>query len=153
MKRVSSIFGSSALAVLFVVSAAGAAAQGKPAHAPRAGAGHRAASQPSGGAFRGIAEKLGTTPDALESAYQAAKQANPELKRGQFVSANMVAHNLSEKHPTITTQAILDGLKSGKSLGQVLQGSGLSASEAEEAERQADRDVKAAVREGPKEQH
>lgn len=161
MKRVSSIFGGSALAVLFVVSPVGAAAQGKPAHAPRAGAGHRAASQPSGGAetgksseaFRGIAEKLGTTPDALESAYQAAKQANPELKRGQFVSANMVAHNLSEKHPTITTQAILDGLKSGKSLGQVLQGSGLSASDAEEAERQADRDVKAALREGPKEQH
>jgi hypothetical protein len=31
------------------------------------------------------------------------------------------AKNLSGKYPNVTTQAILDGLKSGKSIGQTLQ--------------------------------
>ena|SRR5258706_4022984 len=100
----------------------------------------------SSDSFKGIAAKLGTTPDALQSSYEAAKQANPKLSRGQFVSANMVAHNLSSKNPTITTQAILSGLQSGKSMGQTLQGLGLSAKLAEDAERQARRDAAEAQR-------
>jgi len=100
----------------------------------------------SSDSFKGIAAKLGTTPDALQSAYEAAKQANPKLSRGQFVSANMVAHNLSSKNPAITTQAILSGLQSGKSMGQTLQGLGLSAKDAEAAEHQARRDAAEAQR-------
>ncbi len=96
--------------------------------------------------FRGVAKKLDMTPDAFASAYQTAKQANPKLTRGQFMSANMVAHNLGDKNSAITTDAILDGLKSGKSLGQTLQGLGLSATEAKEAERQADKDTRAAAK-------
>ena len=96
--------------------------------------------------FRGIASKLNTTPEALESAYAAAKQANPKLTRGQFVAANMLAHNLGEKNPGITTQAILDGLKSGKSIGQTLQSLGLSAKDAAAAQRQADREAKTAAK-------
>ena len=125
-----------------------AAAQ-KPAHAPRSQ--HRAATSSSMASkpkdhdpFRGIAAKLNTTPEALQSAYETAKQANPKLTRGQFVAANMVAHNLSAKNPNITTQAILDGLQSGKSIGQTLQSLGLSAPEATAAERQAKRDARAA---------
>src|SRR3989442_11640609 len=57
--------------------------------------------------FQGVAKKLGMMPDALESAYQTAKQANPNLKRGQFVAANILALNLGSKNPAITTQAIL----------------------------------------------
>jgi predicted amino acid dehydrogenase len=91
--------------------------------------------------FRGIAAKLGTTPDALESAFATAKAANPKLTRGQFVSANMVAHNLGSKNPAITTQAILSGLQGGKSLGQTLQGLGLSADAAGDAEKQARHDA------------
>lgn len=94
--------------------------------------------------FKGIATKLGTTPDALQSAYETARTANPKLTRGQFVSANMLSHNLSAKNPAITTQAILDGLKSGKSIGQTLQGLGLNQKDAEDAERQARRDAAAA---------
>src|SRR6266568_3912319 len=94
----------------------------------------------------GAAKKLDMTPDAFASAYQTAKQANPKLTRGQFISANMVAHNLGDKNSAITTEAILDGLKSGKSLGQTLQGLGLSATEAKEAERQADKDTRAAAK-------
>jgi len=103
-----------------------------------------AAPKSNSDSFKGIAAKLGTTPEALQTAYDAAKAANPKLSRGQFVSANMVAHNLGSKNPAITTQAILDGLKSGKSLGQTLQGLGISAKDAEAAERQAKRDATAA---------
>jgi len=148
MKLTSSLC-STALACGLALGMYTTAAAQKPAHAPRSQ--HRAAG-PSGMAatpkphdtFRGIAAKLNTTPEALQTAYEAAKQANPNLKRGQFVAANMLAHNLSEKNPSITTQAILDGLKSGKSIGQTLQGLGLSAADAREAQRQADRDAKEA---------
>jgi len=100
--------------------------------------------------FRGVAKKLDTTPDALETDYLAARQANPKLTHGQFVAANMVAHNLSAKNPNITTQAILDGLKSGKSLGQTLQSLGLSDKEAKEAEASAKREAKQAEHDADK---
>jgi len=125
-----------------------AAVAQKPAQTPRSHrAGNPSATAPTAKAhdsFKGIAAKLGTSPADLETAYLAAKQANPNLKRGQFVAANMLAHNLSEKNPSITSQAILDGLKSGKSIGQTLQGLGLSAPDARQAQRQADRDAKEA---------
>ena len=94
--------------------------------------------------FRGIAEKLNTTPDALEQAYAAARQANPKLTRGQFIAANMLARNLGAKNPSITTDAILAGLKSGKSIGQTLKSLGVADKEADEAERAADKDAKGA---------
>ena len=56
----------------------------------------------------------------------------------------MLAKNLGTKNPAITTMAILDGLKSGSSIGQTLHSLGLSESEAKEAERAADREVKEA---------
>ena len=92
--------------------------------------------------FRGIANKLGTTPDALRAQYQAALAANPNLKFGQFVAANVVASNLNATHPNITTAAILSGLQSGKSLGQTLQDLGLSSSDAKQAEKEAKREIK-----------
>jgi hypothetical protein len=92
--------------------------------------------------FRGIAAKFNTTPDALEAAYQQAKATNPKLTRGQFVAANMLGHNLSGKG--ITTDKLLAGLASGKSMGQTLQGLGLSDHETQDAEAAADRDVREA---------
>ncbi len=149
MKETSNLNRTSALALGLALGLCTAAVAQKPAQAPRTS--HRMGNQSSMAAsskprssFRGVAAKLNTTPEALESAYQTAKQGNAKLTRGQFVSANMVAHNLAEKNPSITTQAILDGLKSGKSLGQTLQGLGLSATEATEAEKQAEQDAKAA---------
>jgi hypothetical protein len=56
----------------------------------------------------------------------------------------MIAHNLGAKNPSITTSAILSGLQSGKSVGQTLQGLGLSADQAADAEKQARRDAAAA---------
>jgi len=56
----------------------------------------------------------------------------------------MLANNLGSKNPSITTQAILDGLQSGKSIGQTLQSLGLSAKDAKEAERAAARDAREA---------
>jgi hypothetical protein len=134
-----------------------AAAQAKPAHPTpvRRSSMTRPSTPPSNApkasgseSFRGVANKLGTTPDALESSYQTAKQANPKLSRGQFVAANILAQNLSSKNPAITTQAILSGLQSGKSIGQTLQSLGLSADQAKDAEKQARRDAVAAQRSG-----
>ena len=152
-------FAAAALASLYALAAAPAAAQ-HPAraqapvpHAKPGAAAHPAQPAPHTPeaeradnlkSFRGISSKLNTTPEALESAYEAAKQANPKLTRGQFIAANVLAQNLGAKHPGITTAAILDGLKSGKSIGQTLHSLGLSASEAKEAEREADREVREA---------
>ncbi|SRR6266545_2083310 len=144
------------IALALATPAAPAAAQ-RPARPPAQTHGARPAtaqrpatmSRASGGgsrttSFKGIATKLNTTPDAMEAAYKEALQANPKLRRGQFVAANVLAQNLVDKHPAITTQAILDGLKAGKSIGQTLQGLGLSAADAQAAQRSADREIRAA---------
>lgn len=89
--------------------------------------------------FTGVAKQLGTTTQALEDAYKAALATNPKLTRGQFVAANMLAKNLGTAHPNVTTQAILDGLAGGKSIGETLQGLGLTADEAQQAEAEANR--------------
>jgi hypothetical protein len=94
--------------------------------------------------FRGIAAKLNTTPEALQYAFESARSANPKLSRGNFIAANVLAGNLGARHPNITTQAILSGLQSGKSVGQTLQSLGLSASEAKQARRAANNDTKVA---------
>ena len=91
--------------------------------------------------FKGIANKLGTTSDILERDYQTALAANPKLTRGQFVAANVLAKNLGDKNPAITTPAILDGLKSGKSIGQTLQALGVKANDARDAQRAANREI------------
>ncbi|HYJ45625.1 MAG TPA: hypothetical protein VEV81_03355 [Pyrinomonadaceae bacterium] len=92
--------------------------------------------------FQGIARKLDTTPETLRTQYEAALAANPNLKFGQFVAANVVADNLGATHSNITTSAILAGLQSGRSLGQTLQDLGLSDSEAKTAEKEAKRQIK-----------
>jgi hypothetical protein len=142
------------------VSAAAQHPQHPPAAAPHvkgAAAGHEAAPKTPAAkpteetkGFRGIAEKLHTTPQALEAAYDAAKAANPKLTHGQFIAANVVAQNLGEKNPAITTQAILDGLKSGKSIGQTLHSLGVSDKEADEAEKAADKAAKEAEQDADK---
>src|SRR5256712_11860022 len=92
--------------------------------------------------FRGIAAKLNTTPEAMQTAYEQAKSADPKLTRGQFIAANMLGHNLSDKG--ITTDKILAGLAGGKSIGQTLHSLGLNDQEAKAAEKAAHRDVKEA---------
>jgi len=94
--------------------------------------------------FRGIASKLNTTPEALETAYKSAVAANRKLTRGQFIAANVLAQNLGSKDPSITTQAILDGLKSGKSMGKTLQSLGLSAKDSDKAQDEANSEIRRA---------
>jgi hypothetical protein len=85
----------------------------------------------------GIAAKLNTTAEALAAAYERAQLTNPRLNRGRFIAANMLAANLGGAHPNITTQAMLSGLQSGRSIGQTLQSLGLSASQTKAATRTA----------------
>ena len=119
----------------------------RPAHTVRADSRPRPAAKAEAKeerSFRGISSKLGMTPAALEDAFEAARQSNPKLTRGHFIEANVLAQNLGSKDPKITTQAILDGLKSGKSIDQTLESLGLSESEAKAAEHAADREIKEA---------
>jgi hypothetical protein len=90
----------------------------------------------------GIARTLRTNANDLRGDYQEALTINPNLKFGHFVSATRIAQNLGERHPAITRTAILNGLASGRSLGQTLQDLGLSEREANEAKKQAEREIK-----------
>jgi homoserine acetyltransferase len=93
-------------------------------------------------AFRGIAAKLNTSPEALQSAFERARQSNPKLSRGNFIAANVLADNLGARRPNVTTAAILSGLQNGNSIGETLQSLGLSKGEAKSARKAADRRIK-----------
>ena len=85
---------------------------------------------------------LRTNANSLRSGYQAALLTNPDLKFGHYVSATRLAQNLGSRHPGITRSAILNGLASGRSLGQTLQDLGLSERESSEARKRVDREIK-----------
>ncbi|MEP6788945.1 MAG: hypothetical protein ABJB40_10975, partial [Acidobacteriota bacterium] len=94
--------------------------------------------------YRGLSRKLGTTPDQMRSAYQAALLANPDLTYGQFVSANVVSDNLNGRFPGITSSAILAGLANGDSLGSTLRNLGLSKEQSKAAQKNAEEQIKTA---------
>jgi hypothetical protein len=132
-----------ALGMLAASATAAAQEQGRASHArssSRAAADSSAARRRAANVkgFRGVAAKLNTTPEALENAYEHDRQANPKLSRGNFIAANVLADNLGQQHPNITTPAILSGLQQGENVGQTLQNLGLSASEAKQARQAAD---------------
>ena len=87
---------------------------------------------------------LHTNANDLRAGYQAALATNPDLTFGNYVSATRLGQNLNRRFPNITRGAILDGLASGRSLGQTLQDLGLSNDESKEARKQAEREIKAA---------
>ena len=94
----------------------------------------------------GIANTLHVNANALRSGYQAALAINPNLKFGQYVAATRLEQNLHSRFPNITRNAILAGLASGDSLGRTLQNLGLSSHLANEAKKQAEREIKDARR-------
>ncbi|MEJ7848292.1 MAG: hypothetical protein WKF92_09410 [Pyrinomonadaceae bacterium] len=94
--------------------------------------------------YRGLSRKLGTTPEQMRAAYQSALLANPELKYGQFVAANVIADNLNGRYPGITSSAILGGLANGDSIGETLRDLGMRKEDAKAAEKAAERRIKEA---------
>jgi hypothetical protein len=94
--------------------------------------------------YRGLSNKLGTTPEQMRAAFQAALLANPNLTYGQFVAANVIADNLNGRYPAVTSTAILAGLANGDSIGHTLHSLGLSSDEASTAKKNADEQIKAA---------
>lgn len=94
--------------------------------------------------YRGLSRKLGTTPEEMRSRYAAALAANPDLKYGQFVAANVIADNLNGRNPSITSSAILAGLANGDSIGQTLHSLGLAKDDAKATEKEAKQKIKAA---------
>jgi len=87
---------------------------------------------------------LHTNANDLRAGYQAALATNPDLSFGNYVSATRLGQNLNRRFPNITRDAILNGLASGRSLGQTLQDLGLSSDESKAARKQADAEIKAA---------
>lgn len=96
--------------------------------------------------YRGLSRKLGTTPEAMRSAYEAALLVNPDLKYGQFVAANVVADNLGGRFPLITSSSILAGLANGDSIGQTLRELGMTKQQAKVSQENAEDKIKAAKR-------
>jgi hypothetical protein len=94
----------------------------------------------------GLPANLHTTANDLRNGYQAALTTNPNLKFGQYVAATRLAANLGATNPNITTNAILTGLASGRSIGQTLQDLGLSKQESKDAQRRVDEEIKNAKR-------
>ena len=87
---------------------------------------------------------LHTNANDLRDGYQAALATNPDLTFGNYVSATRLGQNLNPRFPNVTRDAILNGLNSGRSLGQTLQDLGLNEREAKEARKRADDEIKKA---------
>lgn len=73
--------------------------------------------------YKGLSKKLGMSPEAVRDWYELEKTRNPDLNYGRFVAANMISKNARKK---VSTDDILEGLRRGDSIGQVLQRSGWS---------------------------
>ena len=90
----------------------------------------------------GVPRALHTNANDLRAGYQSALATNPDLSFGNYVSATRLSQNLGSRNPNITRTAILNGLASGRSLGQTLQDLGLSDRESKDARKQAERELK-----------
>ena len=88
-----------------------------------------------------ITEQLKMSAIDLRIEYKTALAANPNLKFGQFVAANMIAQNLGSTNSKITVDAILLRLSKGNSVGEALRDLGLSKEEAKQAEAEAKRQL------------
>ncbi|MDM7921744.1 MAG: hypothetical protein QUS14_05540 [Pyrinomonadaceae bacterium] len=71
--------------------------------------------------YKGLSKKLGMSPEEVRDWYEREKRRNPNLNYGRFVAANMISKNAKKN---VSADDILDGLRRGDSIGQVLQRSG-----------------------------
>lgn len=73
-----------------------------------------------GNGYRGVSNQTGVAAESLKEWYGRELELNPRLPFGHFVAANVIAKN----HQGISAQAILTGLRGGKSLAQALVAEG-----------------------------
>jgi hypothetical protein len=92
----------------------------------------------------GLPRALHTNANDLRAGYQSALNVNPDLTFGNYVAATRLSQNLGSRRPSITRNAILNGLASGRSMGQTLQDLGLSERESKDARRFVDDEIKKA---------
>jgi len=90
----------------------------------------------------GVPRTLHTNANDLRAGYQSALATNPDLTFGNYVSATRLSQNLGSRNRNITRGAILNGLASGRSLGQTLQDLGLNERESKDARKQVERELK-----------
>jgi hypothetical protein len=79
--------------------------------------------------YKGLSKKTGHSPESLWAWYESERSRNPRLTHGQFVAANMIARN---PRKGLTPQTVLDGLRNGDSIGQVLHRRGMTEKEIRE---------------------
>lgn len=85
------------------------------------GKGNKGKSNGNANKFNGLSKKVGASPEALDAWYERERLVNPDLNHGRFTAAQMVGRNRN-----IPPQAILDGMRNGDSMGQVLRRRGLT---------------------------
>lgn len=73
--------------------------------------------------YKGLSKRTGHSPESLWAWYESERTRNPRLTHGQFVAANMIARNPAKG---ISGQTILEGLRRGDSIGQVLYRRGMT---------------------------
>lgn len=73
-----------------------------------------------GNGYRGVSNQTGVAAESLREWYNTELELNPKLPFGHFVAANVIAKN----HQGLAAQAILTGLRAGKTLAQVLSSEG-----------------------------
>jgi hypothetical protein len=92
--------------------------------------------------YQGIARRFNTTPEVLRDRFLSASLDNPDLTFGQFVAAHVVADNLNSRYPKVSADNILLGLQGGTNLGLTLRNLGVSNSDARNARRTAERQIR-----------
>ena len=85
------------------------------------GKGNNGKSNGNANKFNGLSKKTGASPEALDAWYERERLANPNMNHGRFTAAQMVGRNHN-----IPPQAILDGMRNGDSMGDVLRKRGLT---------------------------
>lgn len=89
---------------------------------------------------------LHTNANDLRAGYQSALAVNPDLTFGNYVAATRLSQNLGSRFPTVTRDALLSRLASGRSLGQSLRDLGLHERDEKEARKRVERELKDARR-------
>ncbi len=94
----------------------------------------------------GAAALLNSPISDLREQYRQSLDANPRLKFGQFVAAQMLERNLNARFSNVTSTAILADLAEGNSIGSALRALGVNSTDARSAEREAARAIKESKR-------
>jgi len=88
--------------------------------------------------YENLGRKLNMSSSEARAWYERESALNPNLTYGNFVAANMIARN----HQGISAQQILNGMRSGRSLGQTMKDLGVNDREIRKDKKRVKDDLK-----------